>query len=193
MSVRGRADPRAERRRQQDQKLLDACRAGDPGAWEDVLDRYERLVYSIPLRYGLSREEAADITQQVFIALLQGLDSVRDDERLGSWLATVARRQCWRVMDANRREIVVDELPDAASADPTEQWVRLEWLYDGLLEMDVRCRDLLIALYLSGSRFPTRRSRVGSVGRSAASAPRGRGAWSGCGRSSRSSPRGDAR
>ncbi len=152
VSVRGRADPRAERRRQQDQKLLDACRAGDPGAWEDVLDRYERLVYSIPLRYGLSREEAADITQQVFIALLQGLDSVRDDERLGSWLATVARRQCWRVMDANRREIVVDELPDAASADPTEQWVRLEWLYDGLLEMDVRCRDLLIALYLSGEQ-----------------------------------------
>ncbi len=55
-------------------------------------------------------------------------------------------------MDANRREIVVDELPDAASADPTEQWVRLEWLYDGLLEMDVRCRDLLIALYLSGEQ-----------------------------------------
>lgn len=148
MSVLGSSAPVLQRQQRRDRTLLAACRAGDAGAWEEVLDTYERLVHSIPLRYGMSREEAADITQHVFVVLLQSLDSVRDEERLGSWLATVARRQCWRVMDGNRRETAVAELPEVAGSDPTEQWLRVEWLHDGLLALDARCRDLLVALYL---------------------------------------------
>jgi len=144
---RSRTTERAGRERE----LLDRCRAGDGTAWEALLDDYERLVFSIPLRYGLSREDAADIAQLVFTELLQSLDALREDERLAGWLATVARRQSWRVLERRKREPAVAELPDVPDDDdPAEAWTRVEWLYDGLLSLDERCRELLVALYLQG-------------------------------------------
>ncbi|MDP9398933.1 MAG: sigma-70 family RNA polymerase sigma factor [Actinomycetota bacterium] len=138
----------AEKRVGRERDLLAGCRAGDPRAWEQVLADYERLVYSIPLRYGLSRDDAADITQVVFTTLLQSLDSIRDEERLGPWLATVARRQSWRVMERGKLDAPSDDLPEPVVADPMEERDRLEWLYDGLLALDERCRELLVVLYL---------------------------------------------
>src|SRR3990172_10262395 len=75
-----------------DRDLILACRSGDKIAWERLLDKYERLVYSIPLNYGLTSEDAADISQITFTILIQSLDRLRDDTRLAPWLATVARR-----------------------------------------------------------------------------------------------------
>jgi DNA-directed RNA polymerase specialized sigma24 family protein len=49
-----------------DRDLIRACREGDRRAWRSLLDKYERLVFSIPLNYGLSREDAADIAQLTF-------------------------------------------------------------------------------------------------------------------------------
>lgn len=144
------AQERAQRwRAERDRALLQRCRAGDRTAWADVLDDYERLVFSIPLRYGLSREDAADITQLTFTELLQSLDVLREDERLVGWLATVARRQSWRMLERRKRETAVEELPEIAEPDPSETWTRDEWLYGGLLALDEKCRELLVALYLS--------------------------------------------
>lgn len=136
-------------RRERDRDLLDRCRRGDPRAWRQLLEDYDRLVFSIPLRYGLSREDAADISQLTFTELLQSLDVLRDDERLVGWLATVARRQSWRLLEGRRRESTVPEPPEAVEPDPTDTWTRDEWLYAGLLSLDERCQELLIALYLS--------------------------------------------
>jgi RNA polymerase sigma factor (sigma-70 family) len=142
---------RAQRERaQRDRLLLEGCRRGDRRAWADLLDDYERLVFSIPLRYGLSREDAADISQLTFTELLQSLAVLRDDERLVGWLATVARRQSWRLLERRRRETTVEDLPEEVEVDPSETWTRDEWLYDGLLALDHRCRELIVALYLSG-------------------------------------------
>ncbi|WNV76021.1 RNA polymerase sigma factor [Geodermatophilus sp. DSM 44513] len=136
-------------RAERDRRLLEGCRRGDSRAWADLLADYERLVFSIPLRHGLSREDAADVVQLTFTELLQGLDALRDDERLVGWLATVARRQSWRLLERRRRETAVEELPEVAEPDPAETWTRDEWLYDGLLSLDERCRELITALYLS--------------------------------------------
>lgn len=152
-----------------ERELLDGCRRGDPRAWASLLDDYERLVFSIPLRYGLSRDEAADISQVVFTTLLQSLDAIEDEERLSSWLATVARRQSWRVLERAKREVFDAHVPEPVVPDPTDEWDRLEWLYDGLLALDERCRSLLVALYLEEPASYAEVSRrlgrpIGSIG-----------------------------
>ena len=152
MAVAWHADARQKAQRvraEKDRTLLAACRRGDSSAWRELLDEHERLVFSIPLRYGLSRDDAADIAQLTFTELLQSLDSVADDERLVGWLATVARRQSWRLLERRKRETAVEEVPDVGEVDPAEAWTRDEWLYEGLLALDEKCRELLIALYLS--------------------------------------------
>ena len=53
-----------------DEQLIDACRNGDEGAWNALVERYERLVYTVPTRYGLTPAEIDDVFQSVwFIAM----------------------------------------------------------------------------------------------------------------------------
>ena len=53
-----------------DTDLVAACRQGEAAAWDALVLRYERLVYTIPLRYGLPRSEAEDVFQSVWLTLL---------------------------------------------------------------------------------------------------------------------------
>jgi RNA polymerase sigma factor (sigma-70 family) len=136
-----------------DQTLLDACRAGDQQAWVRLLGKYERLVFSIPLNYGLSQEDSADIVQMSFTYLLQSLDTLHDDSNLGGWLATVARRHTWRLLKRKRQaplaelddEIVIELIP--GRTNDIERWEMVEWLNKGLTQIGDRCRTLLAALY----------------------------------------------
>ena len=138
-----------------DADLLRACRRGDATAWEQLLDRYERLVYSIARNTGLSPEDAADITQLTFTYLLQSLDGMTDEGNLRAWLATVAKRHGRRLLVRRLRyqtseiddEIIDGLLPDQAKADGIERWELAEWLRSGLERIDERCRRLLSALY----------------------------------------------
>lgn len=141
-----------------DRDLILGCKRGEARAWRLVLDRYERLVFSIPRGYGLSREDAADISQLTFSLLLEGLDSLTEESNLGAWLATVARRHSWRLMERGRRESTGRERDLAESAalfggeKPTERWVLTDWLLQGLSKLDEPCRKLLTALYFDESQ-----------------------------------------
>jgi RNA polymerase sigma factor (sigma-70 family) len=138
-----------------DRDLILDCRNGDLGAWRRLLERYERLVFSVPRRYGLSREDAADITQLTFTILFQSMDTLSEDSTLGAWLTTVARRHTWRRLDRKRREEAgwyrssseQIKLADTGTED-AERWELTEWLDYGLSLVGKQCRDLLSALYL---------------------------------------------
>ena len=168
-----------------DRDLILRCRRGSVGAWHQLLNKYERLVYSIPLRYGLSRDDAADIAQITFTILIQSLDSLSDDSRLGPWLVTVARRHTWRLLQRNRREAPDERLESTdiaesavllgkSDADSIEHWELSEWLEAGLSKVGDPCRELLLALYFhaeqsSYAEVAERLGRpVGSIGPSRA-------------------------
>lgn len=141
-----------------DEELLQACRQGDARGWHGVLDRYERLLYSIPLNYGLTDEDAADVVQLTLTIFLQKLDELEDTSNLAAWLATVARRHSWRRLAQRRREQlglgadVADEIDSAGDGGDQRalvRWELLEWLNQGLNDLDPRCRALIMALYLT--------------------------------------------
>lgn len=131
-----------------DQELIIRCQQRDGVAWELLVGRYERLVYAVALRNGLSPEDAADVTQTTFVALLGSLEGLRDTTRLASWLMTVSRRNAWRVRDRASTVSLVAEVPEGASADAIAEWDALADLYDGLNALDSKCRELLTSLYL---------------------------------------------
>ena len=139
-----------------DQDLIDACRQGSAAAWDTLLNKYERLVFSIPLNYGLTGEDAADIAQITFTILIQSLGSLQPGTRLAPWLATVARRHTWRLLERRRREHVnanqdlsesLYAVTDDTSLRRMERWELVEWLEQGLAQLDERCTRLLVALY----------------------------------------------
>jgi RNA polymerase sigma factor (sigma-70 family) len=137
---------RGERAALSDLELLNACRAGDQDAWALLVERYQRLVFSVALRNGVGREEAADITQMTFVALLESIGKLRDEQRLASWLMSVARRLAWRQRRRSQRERRLIEQATWPE-DPFAAWERIALLHDGLQRLGPACRDLLLALY----------------------------------------------
>ncbi len=144
-----------ERSIESDYDLIVACRNKDTHAWERLLDKYQRLVFSIPLNYGLSHDDAADITQLTFTILLQSAETLREDSNLGAWLATIARRHTWRLLERYRREPTIYDIEvirglgwnNPSTTDALERWEVLEWLHTSLTRLDDRCHKLIIALY----------------------------------------------
>jgi RNA polymerase sigma factor (sigma-70 family) len=131
-------------------RLLARCRLGDAAAWDELVARYEWLVFGVARRNGLSREDAADVTQATFLALLESLETIRAEDRLASWLMTVSRRQSWALRNRALREApgadeVVDRVDDH---DPVACWEQLTVLHDALDGLAKPCRELLRALYL---------------------------------------------
>lgn len=132
-----------------DAELLERCRAGEAKAWDALVDRYERLIFAVAARNGLSPDDAADVTQTTFVALIDALDRIEDETRLASWLMTVARRQAWRLRSVSRRSVSLESVPDAVSemADPYSDWDTQVAVHDALGVLGGTCRDLLLALY----------------------------------------------
>jgi RNA polymerase sigma factor (sigma-70 family) len=81
-----------------DDELVQRCRGGDESAWRLLVRRYERLVYTVPRRAGLSAEQAADVFQACFSRLFNALDGLQDGNRVRAWLVTTARRETLRLL-----------------------------------------------------------------------------------------------
>src|SRR5690606_40811600 len=99
-------------------QLLVAAATGERQAWDALVDRYGRLVWSVVRSFGLDQATAADVSQTVWLRLVEHCDRIRDPQRLPGWLATTARRESIRVLRAQRRQQpseVVDDLADRSS------------------------------------------------------------------------------
>ena len=141
-----------------DPTLIARCLDGDQDAWVTLVGRYNRLVFAVARRAGLSQEDAEDTFQVVFTTLYRRLEGLRNQERLASWLITTTHREAIRV----RRHVVPqDELSDEVPAGetPTEDVVESELqsqtVRDALAALDDRCATLLRALFLEADQAYT--------------------------------------
>ena len=75
--------------------VVDACRRGDRDALRALYDAYKDRVYSVALHFFHGdAATAADVTQQVFLKLIEGMTSFRGDSTLSTWLYRVTVRAC---------------------------------------------------------------------------------------------------
>ena len=84
--------------------LVTRARNGDKQAWDELVDRYAPLIWSICRRYRLGRAHAEDVGQSVWLRLVDQLASLRDPAALPGWLATTTQRECGRVLRAARKQ-----------------------------------------------------------------------------------------
>jgi len=138
-----------------DSSLVGGCLDGDAAAWEALVRRYRRLVYSVPLKMGLKAEDADEVFQETFQVLLRKLTSVRDRERIGLWLGVTARRKALDLLTRGPRVHELTGMPGAPGAGasepmPDEALIRLERqerVRQAVERLPERCRRLLAGLY----------------------------------------------
>jgi len=76
--------------------LVARARDGDQHAWNEIVDRYAPLVWSICQRYGLSRDDTNDIGQTVWLLLVEQLGTITQPAALRGWLAATTHHECMR-------------------------------------------------------------------------------------------------
>lgn len=145
-----------------DAQLVAACINREAWAWDALVDRYKRLVYSIALRAGLGQEDAADVFQTVFTVLLENLRNLHEPQGVAAWLITTAKRTSWNVLRKHKRE-PTDSEGITATVSAAEDWLSNEhWEEDSwadqalvreaLERLGGRCKKLLWLLYYERSQ-----------------------------------------
>jgi RNA polymerase sigma factor (sigma-70 family) len=109
--------------------LVARASAGDQRAWNEIVERYAPLVWSICVRNRLDRQEIDDVGQTVWLMLVEKIGSLRDPAALPGWLATTAHHACLRVLRAAGRHEHA-ELPceDRLPSDPSVAMIEEEVL-----------------------------------------------------------------
>jgi RNA polymerase sigma factor (sigma-70 family) len=96
--------------------LVLRARAGDNSAWEEIVDRYAPLIWSICRRYQLVGPEAEDVGQTVWLRVVEHLAVIQEPAAFPGWIATTTRRICLGVLRAKQHR---DGVLAAAQVDPT--------------------------------------------------------------------------
>jgi RNA polymerase sigma factor (sigma-70 family) len=140
-----------------DARLVARCIDGDARAWEALVRRHERLVYSIGRSYRLGDEDMGDVFQDVFTALLKGLPRLRDGRTLVRWLSSTSERIARTTALKRRREAAREDHEDDTFANLEDQGdeigadlekvERQHQVRMALGAISDRCKRLLEALY----------------------------------------------
>jgi RNA polymerase sigma factor (sigma-70 family) len=120
----------------------------DQAAWNEIVDRYTRLVWHVVRGFHqLDEQRQADAHQTTWLRLAEQLNNIRDPERLAGWLATTARRECYRLVRTSSREIPKNEIDVAPFQASIDQHLleseRDAHLWHLFRELDESCQELL--------------------------------------------------
>lgn len=88
--------------------LVVRAAAGDKEAWEQLVDRYARLVWAVTRSFRLADSDASDVSQTAWLRLLEHVDRI-DPVRVGAWLVVTTRRECLRVLALRKRVLLTYE------------------------------------------------------------------------------------
>jgi RNA polymerase sigma factor (sigma-70 family) len=142
--------------------LVTRARNGDKQAWDALVERYAPLIWSICRRYGLGDADAEDVSQNVWLKLVDQLEKIRLPAALPGWLATTTRRECGRILRVPPGARDIGQVPDAQAIPDDDTQTAEEELLAAELRAALReafaelppCCQQLIAL-LTGNPLRT--------------------------------------
>ena len=143
-----------------DAKLVEKCLRGEEDAWTVLLAKYKNLIFSIPIKYGFSREESADIFQSVCLDLLSELKRLREPRALAGWLIRITCNKCFHQQHLKHRgatenrqmelAVAVEEIAESR----LHELQREEALRTALRSLGPRCHKLVEMLFFESPARP---------------------------------------
>jgi RNA polymerase sigma factor (sigma-70 family) len=137
----------------QDGFLVQECLNGSEEAWSALIDKYKNLIFSIPIKYGFSPDEATEIFQAVCLDLLRDLSQLREPRALAAWLIQMTSHKCFRWKEQRNRHVeteLQETLADELAKIPEELFRQIEReqvLRDALAVLSPDCKRLVELLF----------------------------------------------
>jgi RNA polymerase sigma factor (sigma-70 family) len=136
-----------------DARLVAECIKGNEDAWETLIQKYKRMIFSIPIKFGASPQDAADIAQSVYMELFCELSNLRRAESLKSWLMIVTSRKCFQWHRRKHVEVTLDDAEQesgealALSASAMAEVEKEQLLREAIVQLPPRCRQMVHMLF----------------------------------------------
>jgi len=103
------------RTRLTDEELVQACREGDPGAFDLLVERHMKQIYATAYRLTGSHHDADDLAQETFIRAHRGLKKFRGEARFSTWLTRILLNLS---RNPRRIHLPLEAVPEAAAPNP---------------------------------------------------------------------------
>ncbi|MGD0427596.1 MAG: sigma-70 family RNA polymerase sigma factor [Candidatus Acidiferrales bacterium] len=137
-----------------DARLVRECLDGSEEAWRALIFKYKNLIFSIPVKYGFSADDATDIFQAVCLDLLSELPKLRKVKALPKWIMQITAHKCFHRKQQQQRTEVMDpaakefekSTPSRAEAVFREAEDE-QSLRQAMAELPPRCRELVHMLF----------------------------------------------
>jgi RNA polymerase sigma factor (sigma-70 family) len=129
--------------------LTAAALAGNPAAWEALVERLKRVVWRALGSFNLRSEDRKDVFAATFARLYEHLATIREPEKLPGWMATTARNEAIRLLRSDTHMVLTDRIDlgaDATQPDPAVGLIDAELhraLHRALGRLSPACQDLL--------------------------------------------------
>jgi RNA polymerase sigma-70 factor (ECF subfamily) len=137
--------------------LVERCRAGDEGAFRELVDTHKNLVFALIARTVQDRARAEDLAQDVFLRIHRGLPYFRGEARLSTWIYRIVANVCVQEQGQPRAAASLDDektriRPAAADRrfDDLELRDRLE---KAIGRLPANYRLLIAGHYLDGMQY----------------------------------------
>ena len=144
-----------------DEELLAECLSGNEEAWTALVLKYKNLVYSVPMKYRMSPEDAADVFQSVWAELYNELPRLRRAGAVRSWLITVASNQCYRWKKNRQKwgepadpEFDIETIAGEAGTALHEEIEREQVFRDAIQSLPERCQVMIRLLFYTDPPLP---------------------------------------
>ena len=146
-----------------EKELVARCRKGDDDAWRELVDRFGPKVYAIAYHFTLKREDAEELSQEIFLKLFENLHRYDGGFPLVAWVLSVSRNLCIDRYRRKKREksfrFVSDEAVTSllkSEDDPAGMALRKErtqLLFSALSEIPEDLAEILILRDLNGLAY----------------------------------------
>jgi RNA polymerase sigma-70 factor (ECF subfamily) len=134
-----------------DAKLVKRALGGDQGAFEAIVQRYERTVFNVAYRIVKDRDDAADVTQAVFIKIYRKLGSYDPRYRFFSWLYRITVNESINHLKRTQRRAEVDCGREARGRstpwDSLAQTEKSDFLQSALTALKLDYRVVIVLKY----------------------------------------------
>lgn len=143
--------------------LVEQCRSGNDDAWREMVERFGPRLYSVAYHFTLKREDAEELTQEIFLKVFENLHRYDGSFPLVAWIVSVARNLCIDRYRRRKRERSFRFVHDEAVApllrsedDPSADALRKErtkLLFWAISEIPEDLAEILVLRDLDGMAY----------------------------------------
>jgi RNA polymerase sigma-70 factor (ECF subfamily) len=140
-----------------DSDIITRVLKGDSNAYATLVDRYQRYVFTIVLRYIPSREDAEEVAQDIFIKAFRSLSNFKGESKFSTWLYTVTTTSCLTFLRKKKVQLhsldnenvfaAADNIDGGMSANQIEQKSKVQMVNEAIAMLSPEDAEVLTLFY----------------------------------------------